>query len=304
MADYRKITELCPAMADFLRYQSTIGYRGDVLAYAANIQTPSFSTDAHGFRHSVMSGKSLSVADCLHSERYGLVLGASTSFGFGVAGNENSMASLLAERLGLPFGNCAMPGANSRTLHALLISVIASAPRPPSIVVFSNAGDLGNFCDASIADPVFGSPNRNQLEAEFKKGRVPPDPEPSLGNLLNFTSLWATAIARSCRRQGARLVMVHQSTFFEKAEPSPQEVECRLGEPFNIHHARQFANYRRFSGAFFAKRKALADHLGIPLAGWGATGPLGFIDEFHLDRDSTHRLSEVVAGEIERPDAR
>lgn len=300
MADYRIITQLCPAMADFLRYQKTIGYRGDVLAYAANIKTPGFSTDAHGFRHSVLGGKSLSIRDCVRSERYGLVLGASNSFGFGVAGNENTMASLLAERIGFPFANCAMPGANSRNLSSLLISVIASAPRPPAIVIFSNGGDLGTFCDASIADPVFGSPNRNQIVAEFQRGRSPPDPEPYLKHLLNFTALWATAIARVCRRQGARLVMVHQSTFFEKTEPTPVETEFRLGEAFNLHHERLFANHRRFNEAFFAKRKSLADHLGIPLAGWGETGQLGFIDEFHLDRDGTRLLGAMVGDEIDR----
>jgi len=291
MADYRKITELHPPMADFLRYQATIGYRGDVLAYAPNFTSAGFSTDSQGFRHSLVGGRSLSVADCVRSERYGVVLGASNSFGFGVAGNHNTMASLLSERLGFPFANCAMPGANSRNLHSLLISVIASAPRPPAIVILSTGGDLGTFCDASYADPVFGSPNRNQIAAEFDRGRPPPDPEPYFGHLLNFTGLWAAAIARTCRRQKARLVMLHQSTFFEKSEPSPREIDYRLGEAFNVHHERIFANHRRFNAAFFANRKSVADRLGVPLAGWGATGQLGFIDELHLDQDGTHLMS-------------
>ena len=299
MADYRKITEYCPAMADFLRYQDTIRLRGDVLAYAANIRNPSFSTDAHGFRHSVIGEQTLSVADCLHDERYGIVLGASNSFGFGVPGDENTMASLLGRRLGIPMANCAMPGANSRNLHSLLISLVASAARAPTIVVLSTGGDLGNFCDASTADPVFGSPNRNQLVAEFKRGNLPPDPEPFWPHLLNFTSLWTTAIARVCERRGAKLVMVHQASFFEKSAPTPQEIDCGLGEPTTPHHERLFANHRHFNPGFFAKRKALADHLGVPLAGWGETDQLGFIDEFHLDTDSTRLLSAKVGDQIE-----
>jgi hypothetical protein len=300
MADYREITKHYPAMADFLRNQTMIRLRGDVLSYAANLSTPSFSTDLHGFRHTKLNGQNLSIVDCVNSERYGLVLGASNSFGFGVAGNENTMASILSERLGFPFGNCAMPGASSRNLHSLLISIIAGAPRPPSIVILSSGGDLATFCDASTADPIFGSPNRNQVAAEYDRGRAPPDPEPHFTDFLNFTALWAQVIARTCRRQGAALLMVHQSTFFEKSEPTAQEISFQLGVPLNLHHERMFSNHRRFNEGFFEKRKSVAEQLEIPLAGWGATGQLSFIDEFHLDRESTRFLSEKVATEIEK----
>ena len=303
MADYPKIMELCPEVADFLNFQSTIGHRGDVLSYAANIQCPSFSTDSHGFRHSVLDGSSLSFLDCIHSERYGVVLGASNSFGFGVAGNENTMASLLAERFGFPFANCAMPGANSRNLTSLLMALFAGGGPHPSVVVLSNGGDLGNFCDAGTADAVFGSPNRTQLIADFRDGRVAPDPEPYWPHLVKFTALWAAMIARLCRGQKTQLVMVHQSTFFEKATPSAREREFRLGEPFNVHHERMFANHRRFNEKFYATRKALADRLEIPLAGWEAGEELGFIDEFHLDRESARRLSDKVGDAIEKLDA-
>lgn len=300
MADYRAISKVYPEMDDFLRNQTLIRLRGDVLAYAADVSTPSFSTDSHGFRHSTLNGASLSIVDCVNSERYGLVLGASNSFGFGLAGNENTMASVLSERLGLPFANCAMPGANSRNLHSLLISVIAGAPRPPSIVVLSTGGDLVTFCDGCIADPVFGSPNRNQIAAEYDRGRVPPEPEPHFKHLLNFSSLWAQVIAKTCVRQGASLLMVHQSTFFEKSEPTPQERSFRLGVPLNAHQARMYANHIRFNGGYFSKRKAVADHLGVPLVGWGETGHLDFVDEFHLDQEGTGFLSEMVGDQIER----
>ena len=96
--------------------------------------------------------------------------------------------------------------------------------------------------------------------------------------------------------------MIHQSTFFEKSEPTPQEIEFRLGEAFNVHHERMFANHRRFNREFFERRRLLANRLGIPLVGWGATGQLGFIDEVHLDRDGTRSLSEWTGDEIEKLD--
>ena len=300
MADYREISKIFPAIEDFLRNQALIRLRGDVLAYAGDIRTPSFSTDSRGFRHTMLNGQSLSIVDCVTSGHYGLVLGASNSFGFGVEGNENTMASRLSQRFGYPFANCAMPGASSRNLNSVLIAIIAGAPRPPSTVILSSGGDLATFCNASYADPVFGSPNRNQIAAEFDRGRAPPDPEPHFRHLLSFTSLWAEVIARTCLRQGAKLLMVHQSTFFETSEPTPRDEAFRLGVPLNVHEARSYANHVRFNGGFFAKRKAVADHLGVPLAGWRETEQLTFVDEFHLDRDSTRKLSENVGGEIEK----
>src|SRR6266576_4678799 len=142
MANYQKIIELRPEVAESIRFRRSIRYRGDVLAYGSNFRCDSFSTDASGFRHSMLRGKSFSVADCLRSERYGIILGASNTFGFGVAGNEKCMASLLAERFGFPFANGAMPGANSRNLHSLLLSFFARAARRPAVVVHSSGGDL------------------------------------------------------------------------------------------------------------------------------------------------------------------
>src|SRR4051812_2708842 len=129
MADYKRITERMPEVAEFLAAQRSIRFRGEVLAYAPNIRSVSFSTDEAGFRHSTLGSKSLSVRDCLASERYGVVLGASNNFGFGVAGNENTMASLLAERFSFPFANTALPGANSRNIHSLLLAFLRSSAK-------------------------------------------------------------------------------------------------------------------------------------------------------------------------------
>jgi hypothetical protein len=299
MADYKKIAELRPEMADFFGNRRLIAYRGDVLSYWANTRTDSFSTDAGGFRHSTLNGKEYSVADCVQSERYGIVLGASNLFGFGVAGNENTMASLLAERFGFPFANAAMPGGNSRNLHSLLVGLIAAGKEPPAVVVHSSGGELANFCESSLADPIFGSPNRSQLKSVKEQGALTPEPDQNFPRLLAFTTLWNSALAAVCRAYKAELVLIHQSTFFEKKKPTKLELECGLGEPFHPSQEQQFANHRKFNEPFYEKRKAIAEKLGVPLAGWGLTEDITFMDEFHGDLEGTRLISKAVGEKIE-----
>ncbi len=298
MANYEKIVALRPEMADFFRNRRNIGVRGDVLTYGLNISTDSFSTDSAGFRHSVFQGQTLALADCVRSARYGIVLGASNVFGFGVAGNENSLASLLGERFGFPFANAAMPGANSRNLHSLLVGLIAGAPTRPAVVVHSTGGDLANFCESSFADPIFGSPNRAQLKW-LKNRDARADPKVNFPRMLAFSALWTAAIATVCRVYGVQLVLIHQSTFFEKTKPTKLEVECGLGELFDDSQELQFANHRKYDQPYYESRKSFADSRGIPLAGWGMTDEFTFIDEFHCDRDGVRLMSQAVGDKVE-----
>jgi hypothetical protein len=301
MANSEKIVELRPEVADF-RAQQSVTMRGDVLSYFPNTRCSSFSTDGAGFRHSVFRGQEYSVADCLRSDRCGLLLGASNIFGSGVAGNENIMASLLAERFGFPFGNAAMPGASSRNLHSLLISLVAraGADRAPAVAVVSTGGDLSSFCESSRADATFGSPNRAQLKIkEASEGARKANAEESFPRLLAFTTLWTNAIASICRGYGIPLVLIHQSTIFEKTRLNAYEKACGLGQAFSPAHERSFANHRAFNQRFYEKRKAIADARNIPLAGWNLQNEIGFIDEFHCDRDGIQVMSDAVGKEIE-----
>lgn len=300
MANREKILELRPELADF-RTKLNVTMRGDVLTYFPNKRCASFSTDAGGFRHSVFDGREYSVADCLRSERCGLVLGASNIFGSGVAGNENVMASLLAERFGFPFANAAMPGANSRNLHSLLIGLLARAgrQRKPAVAIVSTGVDLASFCESSRADATFGSPNRAQLKwAEYNRGPEP-NAEEALPRLLRFTTLWTNAIAATCSAHGIPLVLIHQSTIFEKSKLNASEKACRLGEASNPSEQRQFENHRKFNQPFYDKRKEVADRRNIALAGWGLKDEISFIDEFHCDREGIRLMSDAVGNEIE-----
>jgi hypothetical protein len=170
VANYQTIVRLRPEVREFIRNRRWV-HRGDVISYGANIRCDSFSTDGAGFRHCTFKGETLSVADCLKRDRYGIVLGPSNVYAFGLAGNENTMPSLLAERFGFPFANVGLPEGNSRNLFSLLAAFLARAPKPPSVVLHLSGGDFTSFCYTSIADPVFGSPNLKQIQDVLKERR-------------------------------------------------------------------------------------------------------------------------------------
>ena len=298
MANYPKIAEAQPEVAEFIHAREATRFRGEVMAYAGNISCDSFSTDPSGFRHSTLRGETFSVADCLKSDRFGVVLGASNNFGFGIAGNENTMPSLLAERFGFPFANISFPGANSRNLHAMLVGFLARTRRP-AVVVHSSGGDLSTFCESAIADPIFGSPNRSQLKGGLKENSLRADADRNLAYMLDFTALWTTTIANLCRVYKVPLVFIHQSTFFEKTVANAKEVEFELGKPFLESQERLFANFRKFNERFYQRRKSVAEKAKVPLAGWGLTDRFSFLDEFHLDREGMRTLTDAVAAEIE-----
>jgi hypothetical protein len=298
VAIYQTIMRFRPEVREFIRNRRWV-HRGDVIAYGPNIRCDSFSTDAAGFRHSVFGGKTLSAHDCLQGERYGLVLGPSNVYGFGLAGNENTMPSLLAERFGFPFANIGLPEGNSRNLFSILAAFIARAPRPPAVVVHISGGDFTNFCYTSIADPVFGSPNLLQMRQVLKERGGRPPPQPQIRPLLAFSSLWIRAIAQLCRANRIPLVLGDDTTFFEKLEPSEIDREAELGKPFNAPQARQFATHKKFVDDYSERRKSLAKALGVSLAGPGRTNNIGFVDEFHYDRDGTRALCDDFAKAIQ-----
>jgi hypothetical protein len=64
-----------------------MGEGGDVLAYAPEVRTASFSTDEFGFRHTRFQGQDIGLGNIEDYDRVGLILGSSHLFGFGLAGN-------------------------------------------------------------------------------------------------------------------------------------------------------------------------------------------------------------------------
>ena len=298
MANYQAIVRTRPEVRDFIRNRRWV-HRGDVVAYGPNIRCAAFSTDAAGFRHSSFRGRDYSVGECIEGDRYGIVLGPSSVYGFGLAGNENTMPSVLAERFGFPFANVGFPEGNSRTLYGMLLAFAARAPRLPAVVLHISGGDFTNFCYTSIGDPVFGSPNLKQMAMVLKERGGRPAAERQIGGLLAFTSLWIRAIHELCRSRRIPLVLADDTTFFEKAEPSEIERECSLGIATSPAQRLQFETHRRFVADYHERRRVLAEKFGLSLAGPGLTNDIGFIDEFHYDRDGTRLLCDDLAVAIE-----
>lgn len=288
------VIRIRPEVRDFIRNRRWV-HRGDVLTYAPDISCDSFTTDGLGFRHSAHRGEALSVLDCINADRYGVVLGSSHVYGFGLAGNERTIPSLLAERFGFPFANFGLPEGNSRNLFSILLALIARAPRPPAVVLHLSGGDFTNFCYTSIADSVFGSPNLKQIAVvrDEREGRPPPRPE--IGALLAFTSLWMRAMGELCRSRNVPLVLGDDMTFFEKAQASETDRICQLGEPLGEGQAYQFSRHCEFAGVYHRMRRKVAEQLGVPLNGPGFSNSVGFIDEFHYDAEGTRLLCDHFA---------
>jgi hypothetical protein len=283
---------------EFIRHRRWI-HRGEAIVYGTNIACDAFSTDAAGYRHSTVRGETLGVADCVQRPRYGLVLGPSSVYGFGLAGNENTMPSLLAERFGFPFANIGLPEGTSRNLFSILLNLATRAPRPPAAVVHISGGDYTSFCYTGIADAVFGTPNLKQMEMAVKERGGRPNPASQIKSLLAFTTLWIGAVADLCRLRGIALVLADDTTFFEKREPSAADRECRLGIASSPVQKRQFDTHKRFDKAYHGARHAFAEQLGVPLVGPGLSNQIGFVDEVHYDAAGTRALCDDFAAGLE-----
>lgn len=298
MPNYRAIIRTRPAYEQYLPLQRLV-HRGEVVFFPGNLSVPAFSTDARGFRHTAFGEETLSVSDIVKRERYGLVLGTSKVFGIGLAGNKDTMSSLLSERFGFPFANVALPHGTSRNLSALLTAFLGRAANAPAAVVHSSNGDFSAFAYGSSADPVFGPPNIIQSRKMAMQPGALPDAERSVQAVLAFTSLWTGWIVQQCRARKTPLLLLHDSSFFEKRAPSPVELECGLGTSEHPVEQRWFANHKRFVDQFYDRRERLAERMKVPLAGPGKRNDLTFIDEFHLDEIGTRSLADDIAEGLE-----
>jgi hypothetical protein len=295
MADYRRVIRHFPAVRDYLRNRVWV-QRGDVTAYAPGQKTASFSTDAFGFRHTSFGGNSLGMETVDGGGAYGLVLGSSHVFGFGLASNSETFASQLSRHLGTPCLTICYPEADSRTLHATLLRILATAARRPAFVVLFNGGDFTRFAYVGQADPLFGVP-------DFQKGGTDPlamADDRQAQTLCRYTLFWAEQCARAAVSVGARFVLMDDKTFFEKAAPNAVEQDCLLGSSGGAGAAR-FAVHKRHVWRFHgARARFMVEALAQPA--W----PLDFedytfIDEFHYTAESLARFADLAAARLQAP---
>lgn len=299
MADYQKIVRLRPEVRDFIRNRRWV-HRGEAIAYGPNIRCDAFSTDALGYRHNVFKGETLSTADVVGRDRFGLIMGPSNVYGFGCAGDKNTMPSLLADRFGFPFANIGLPEGNSRNLFSILLNIVARSANKPAAVVHVSGGDFTSFCYTGLADPVFGPPNLKQIEAALKeRGGRPKISDRQMQRLLSFSALWTNAIIDVCRASKVPIVLADDSTFFEKREPSDLEQRCKLGVPSSPAQTIQFETHKRHVEMFWSTRRKLAEKRGVPIGGPGHINDLGFVDEFHYDNEGTRSLIDQISPAVE-----
>lgn len=299
MANYEAIMRHYPEVREFVRNRRWV-HRGDVLFYGAGTKAEHFSTDSSGFRHSVFKGRQIGTADIREAPRYGLVMGPSNVYGFGLAGNENTMPSLLAERFGFPFLNVGLPEGNSRNLFSILVAIANRAKHRPSVVLHLSGGDFTSFCYTSVADAIFGPPNLKQMPLVLKeRGGKRPALGQEMKPLLAFTTLWLRSIGQFCRSMNVPLVFGEDVTFFEKAGPTAVEAECELGKPFGKGQDLQFDTHVKYVRDYHDRRQAVANALGVPLPGPSFGNDIGFFDEFHYNKQGTRDLTEHFARVIE-----
>ena len=299
MANYEAIMRHYPEVREFVRNRRWV-HRGDVLFYGANTKGQHFSTDSAGFRHSVFQGRKIGTRSLRDFPRYGVVMGPSNVYGFGLAGNENTMPSVLAEQFGFPFLNIGLPEGNSRNLFSILLALVARAQHKPAVVLHLSGGDFTSFCYTSIADPIFGPPNLKQVPLVLKeRGGKRPEAGAQMKPLLAFTTLWLRAIGQFCQQMKIPLVMGEDVTFFEKAGPNVIEAECELGKPFSKAQGLQFETHKQFVRAYHDRRQAVAKSLGVPLPGPSFGNDIGFVDEFHYNKQGTRDLCDHFGRAIE-----
>ena len=178
------------------------------------------------------------------------------------------MPSLLSQHFGFPFANVALPQGNSRNLFSLLYAFMVRG-KAPAVVLHSTTGDLTGFTYTSVVDPIFGSPNPKLLKLVEDERRGSPPTDGAFDHLLAFSQLWTRALANLCKNAKVPLVLFHDSSFFEKRQPSPYDVECELGTPYLKFEKRWFDGHKMFADRFLARREGVADQLGLPLAGPG-----------------------------------
>lgn len=292
MANYRALLRTFPAIADYFRNARWIR-RGDVMAYPPNVEARHFTTDATGFRHTIHDGRAVGLAEVAGLDGFGLLLGSSHTFGFGLSGNVETLASRLSEATGLCYLNICYPEADSRTLFASLARVLRSARGRVKHVVFISGGDFTRWCFHVRADPLFGTPILPMPAAE-----PVPDMQEQFGNLLHFNFFWSRLAAQAVSAAGAGFLLGDDITFFEKS--SPDEIE-RLGELGIVAGEGQrvrFESHRRFALTFQAERRKFAAAEKIAIAAFPDADRLLYIDEYHYRAETLAEIADKMAGRI------
>ncbi len=292
MANYRALLRTFPAIADYFRNARWIR-RGDVMAYPPNVEAKHFTTDGAGFRHTVFGGNAVGLAEASGIGDFGLLLGSSHTFGFGLSSNAETLASRLSEATGLRYLNICYPEADSRTLFASLARVLRNARGRVKHVVFISGGDFTRWCFHVRADPLFGTPILPLPGAEPAA-----DMQEQFTNLLHFNFFWTRLAAQAVSAAGAGFLLGDDITFFEKSSPDEIERIGELGAVAGEGQSIRFESHRRFALTFQAERRKFAAVEKIAIAAFPDADRLLYIDEYHYRAETLADISDKMAGKI------
>lgn len=295
MANYREIVRRFPAARHYVRQRRWVE-RGDVTAYEPNVEAGAFSTDAYGFRHTELNGIRYDLSAAFGREPYGLVLGSSHVFGFGLESNAQTIPSRLSARLDLPCLNVSFPEADLRTMHAVAARITSQAARPPMFICCFVGGTLTRYCYRRRCDPLFGAPDfRKPSGGEAGPGSAPE--AAAFSNLLTYSRFWLDQLHAAAEAGNLPLLVHTESTAFEKTGLSDGEQACGLTVPNGPAEQNRFDTHRLRYAEFKQQLSAWMD--GRVLLARTEADALSFIDEFHYAAEGIEVIAASLAARLQ-----
>jgi hypothetical protein len=288
MTDFRTLARHVPAVRSYLRHRRWIK-RGDVLAYAPNIQSDVFSTDAFGFRRGRLNGASYDVNAAFSGDAYGIVLGSSHVFGYGLASDEETIPSQLAKAVGFPCLNISFPEAQLHALHAVATRICAQAQTAPAFIALLPGGTLTRYAFVRSCDPLFGVPDFRQATDETCDPGTDAEAY-QFRHLLAYSRYWIAQIAQLCQSRKVPFLLHPEATAFEKPTLSGLEIDCGLTTARSQADLLRFATHRHRYPAYTSGLIRSAE--GQAKLATCLPERLTFIDEFHYTSDG----AGIVAG--------
>ena len=290
MANYREIVRRFPAARHYVRHRRW-AKRGDVTAYAPNCEGGAFSTDRFGFRRGELNGAPYDLSAAFSGAPFGLVLGSSHVFGFGLDGNARSIPSRLSSLLGFACLNVSFPEADLRTLHAAATRITAHAPRPPAFICCFVGGTFTRYCYTRRCDALFGAPDfRSYHGAQPLAGSAAE--AAAFSDLVDYGRFWLDQLNAFAEAQGCPLLIPAEFTAFEKRTLNGTETACELTVPIDAVQRGRFDTHRLRFRPFKAALTEWMD--GRVLLADMDPDALSFIDEFHY----TQGAAELMAGSL------
>ncbi len=296
MADYKKVTEHFPSLRPYAN-PNLVKRHGNVLTYRPNIQSPSITTDNRGFRRTVFKGESVFVSRSGSYEEIDVVLGSSHLFGVAAESDADTIPSMLGELMDQRVLSLTMPDA----IVTDLVRAASLAIRPATInnLYLFPGGTFGRFCSSGLCSPMDGPPSGFEYPAEeYAARRARVDAETMFANMVRFQTTAIRQLNDFANKQGFKLIVVSERTFFEKEMPTAYELEAKLGEAANDAHKERFDRHLQYAVRYHDEVMGPLVEEGVTVIEYPDPQAIEFIDEFHPTPASNRMIAEHLAAKI------